>query len=341
MRCTVSVQTPLTARHGLTLVETLVSIGIATVLTGLLVPAVQSARESSRRTTCRDHLRQITLASHAYAATHSTFPYTSLAWISRDGQRHSSESPHAALLPFIDGTETGPFGETAHLVPLWNNQWPPSFGRPEQTALQNRRFEVFGCPSDNQEAGSTNYRANVGISAFLLPRSSGGRLDSGLGAFINGSAVRPEEIIDGLSNTALFSERVLGDFSPADYSPFRDIFADGTVPASTNDFRNHCRRHAVMFPPQHFSFAGGSWLFGGLLHSWYLHATSPNSPIPDCSVGSGIVDGGPGIVAARSLHSGLVHVGFADGSVRMIANDVSQAVWTSIGTRNGSESATQ
>jgi prepilin-type N-terminal cleavage/methylation domain-containing protein/prepilin-type processing-associated H-X9-DG protein len=61
-------------RHGLTLVELLVVVAIIGLLVALLLPAVQSARESARRTTCGNNIRQIGLALHSYHTSMNSLP---------------------------------------------------------------------------------------------------------------------------------------------------------------------------------------------------------------------------------------------------------------------------
>ena len=61
-------------RRGVTLVEILVVVGLLAVLTGIFLPAIQAARESVRRSTCGNNLRQVGLALAAYESAKGRYP---------------------------------------------------------------------------------------------------------------------------------------------------------------------------------------------------------------------------------------------------------------------------
>ncbi|MEJ7595091.1 MAG: DUF1559 domain-containing protein [Planctomycetaceae bacterium] len=63
-----------TSKSGFTIIELLVTMSIIGVLTGLILPAVQMAREAARKTQCRNNLKQLALAAHNFESAHGYLP---------------------------------------------------------------------------------------------------------------------------------------------------------------------------------------------------------------------------------------------------------------------------
>jgi prepilin-type processing-associated H-X9-DG protein len=198
------------------------------------------------------------------------------------------------------------------------------------------------CPSDRAQPGGTSFRGNFGISPFLFPpsRKTGSDNEERFverGAFVNGQALLAAEFLDGLSQTAMFSERPIGDGNPGRYDPWRDRFSTETQVRSSSQVIETCRSLASPSPKDHDSYGGWNWLLGGIRHSWYDHLLTPNSDIPDCMLSFAAAGGGQGLATARSFHEGGVNVAMADGSARFISSSIDDAVWRALGTRNGSD----
>ncbi len=331
------------SRDGFTVLELVASIAVIGLLLSLLLPAVQSARESARQMTCGDNLKQLGLATQGFESTRRKLPYTSTAWIDTScspPKWFPSRSPHRDLMAHLDASVFDAIDLADITSPVWSKRPPDAIALSNREVLASR-IPSIACPSDDVPEGATSYRANLGISTEVLPPGGTVEANSQMGAFVNGRSVRITEFRDGTSTTALFSERVVGDWSPGGYDPFRDIFGRPVAVYPTEQIVTYCTQQSTSSPAEEFSFAGGNWLLGGWLNTWYQHVLTPNSTTPDCGDGSIAIDGGHVLVAARSMHPGIVNVAMADGSVRNVADTIDSQIWRAMGTRAGSESASE
>lgn len=179
------------SRRAFTLVELLVVIAIIALLAGLLLPAVQMARESARRIQCANNLRQTGVALSNFESAYRILPAGS--------QRKTAFAWSARTLPFL---------EQVNLYQAFDFElsWRQSVNR--RPAAQ--RLAVFSCPTSwKQYPGHTDY---CGISGSWINAAGNG---SNNGIFFpetrKASAVRFSEITDGLSSTICVAEGVAVD----------------------------------------------------------------------------------------------------------------------------------
>lgn len=147
-------------------------------------------------------------------------------------------------------------------------------------------------------------------------------------------------VTDGLSQTILLSERIVGDFDSSVFTPSRDTYYYDGPPnppflETPTDYAEACATRFTNPLRGEMSFGGATWLLAGKAYTIYNHVLGPNSVTPDCTAaGPWMYDSA---TTARSWHRGGVNVAFADGSTRFIAESIDVYLWRALGTRNGRE----
>jgi len=349
-------------RKGFTLIELLVVIAIIAVLIALLLPAVQSAREAARRAQCVNNLKQLGLAAQNYISTFDTMPMQCNYNTSETQDSGFSWSWAVAILPQIEQQ------------PLFNsmNFSLGNYGLQITTAGYTQVASLL-CPSESigQRPGypwaTISYVGNYGgpgqASAYsgaivppkdLLLNGSIGTKGWGGGA----GSVKIASITDGTSNTAAFSEHLIGlgvsptvaTITPSHPDARRVIFPGtdtsgiGTGGAGAMSAAKACMSLPITQTANATASAylGYNWLLAYPTHVClvnYMHVAPPNSL--QCGNAADIpyvqFVGPTGAAASSSNHSGGVNVALCDGSVRFVKNSIGLQAWWALGSRNGGE----
>src|SRR5262245_60898161 len=318
-------------RSGFTLVELLVVIAIIGVLVALLLPAVQSAREAARRTSCNNLLKQSALACHNYESVFKTFPSRQCG----SGALNDVNARPTHCLVLAGWTSLLPFTEQQALYeqiyaiqiqPFADNVW--TMAKPVH--LQ--------CPSDNGKAdpnpgrvvrGYTSYafcsgddpsgsmafpdeRTNATVAPLMVPIKN-------RGVFGRHSYTRMAEITDGTSNTIALGERS----RPAKVND-RGACAVDTVANPATYVPLSCRAlfNGQTYIPSATIFTtdnapGYRWAAGNAYFAAMTTILPPNSAV--CVFGaSGSISAHlfQGVWTPTSEHPGGIQAAFCDGSTR-------------------------
>jgi prepilin-type N-terminal cleavage/methylation domain-containing protein/prepilin-type processing-associated H-X9-DG protein len=317
-------------RFGYTLIELLVTIAIVGVLAGLLLPAIQQARESARNIGCRSHLRQLGVAVQTYHDICGGLPYQGTFV---PGSTFSGYSVHTRLLPFVEQNNI-------------HRQIRYDVGFATQPEIARMRLPLYRCPSDSnlrtrKDAGVEFYPTNYGfcIGNWLgIDQLTG---QTGDGAFGVNTSHRLSAFTDGLSHTLCASE--VKSFQPALLDGGNPTGPDAPVPEFPDEIAGLGGRFEL-------DWGHTQWVSGRTLQTGLTTTFAPNTLVrysfngrdydvdfTSARLGPATNRQGYRIVTARSFHNGSVNGLLMDGSVQAFSSSMDQAVWRGFGTREGGE----
>jgi prepilin-type N-terminal cleavage/methylation domain-containing protein len=358
-------------KHAFTLIELLVVVAIITVLIALLLPAVQAARESSRRMQCANNLKQIGLALHNYHARHGVFPTNFVgAPAASTGSSSGFYSWMALILPDMEQMNLYNSIDFRQCMMDVGGQTSSTEYLDLTIAATHRNAKAaatvvagYLCPSTTYERNSVlgsaypapgSYAGNVGwphgckgIKGDIPPLSR----HNGFIGILNPNpkgydkwqcgAVSQKDFTDGLSNTAAVCERLIASATTyAELGGARESlcsYCGGSgVELSLPKYVKYCE--AVPFPDILYSKPQGrAWISGWTLAAnTYMHVLPINHR--NCHIHGG-EDDGNNIITPSSNHPNGVNLLMGDGAVHFVLEGIDINIWWALGSRNGDEPA--
>lgn len=347
--------------RGFSLIELLTALSVIGVLVALLLPAVQMARESSRRTKCSNHLRQLGLAMATYLET--TGGILPPSWVLEIENGTSpimfTWSGHGRLLPFLERNDLAEAANYDRMPESWENSTAvsrpiASFVCPSDPNGSDGAYEIFGA-----RIWGSSYGWNVG-DWYLTPGF--GKFASKVrprAPFYLNSSVALAHIADGLSKTMFAAEvKVNQPFASCQDSVQIDpanIPPANAEPDAVAPYKSDCNSSPPdpdlppSAPPVP-EIGHAEWFDGRGIHAAFSTAWTPNRVTVRFLQGVPVdidmfgyfeyeVYLGPSLAAitSRSYHSGGVHVLMGDGAVRFVDNGIDGSIWRAAGTIAGGE----
>lgn len=349
-------------KPGFTLVELLVVIAIIGVLVGLLLPAVQSAREAARRMSCSNNMKQIGLALHNYHDTFGEFPAAMVGESFSVPGWQRQPSWFVRIMPFI---EAGALVEGVPNVGTSFDGMNATWAAPNLhwRQMNEGRVPAFWCPSSTLPgtiSGDTNPATQaLGAPAVINIQISDYAGNCGV-RFRGGTLATPAEPVTfgwggRLSDNGFFGSQYRNANPrpfPGQLTEFASIF-DGT--SHTIAVGEQGAPHRNVNDYRASSARGGLWSCGvgtiGVANG--LNGANANYVVTAFPINfSGIASGDwpsrrldvnrvYNNTAFRSNHPGGAQFTFADGSVRFLTDSIRFDIYTSLmdrGDRSGLES---
>lgn len=336
-------------RHGFTMVELLTVIAILGMLVGILLPALQSARETARRSNCGSNMRQLALATLAYEGTHRKLPPSMLhtpgtVFAGNNG----SWGIHGRILPYIEEASAA---VKVNLEAAWDQ--PPN----STSGVPTTRISVFVCPSEPYDTVRTksglpfvyphNYGFNFGTWFVYDPANGNG----GDGAFFPNSRLTMAKIADGASKTFCAAEvKAYTPYVRNTSDPGSSYPASSPPPDPSVISTLASGGETKLGPLTNDNTGHTEWPDGRVHHSGFTTVFVPNTKVPYTVGGltydidySSRQEGNSATVrtfaaiTARSPHRGKVNTAMLDGSVTIFDENVDLRVWRALGTRAGGE----
>ena len=303
-------------RVGVTLIELLVVVAITGVLTSLLLPAVQAARDAARGVSCKNNLRQLGLAMQLFHDARKVFPASGWTTAGPGNPAGKYVGWRAMLLPYIEQSTLGSQYQFSEHWWLGNNpatgQLPTSLFQcpsvPQQppivraVAKSPRPAVQFAAPLSR-----CDYEALMGVQPTVNPVLYSVAQSNRSVVFRN-SKVRMGDIQDGTSNTVVIVE------CAARPSVYRNR---KSISSATND-----QGFGWIDSESGFSLDGSSWDgqtqgLGPILTPHAINATNENEPY--------------------SFHSGGAMLLFADGHLLLVSEQIRLEVLAALSTRAAGE----